>query len=232
MRLSRSEETRLLKAATRVLLEGGFPNPQRAGCPGSEVLQDIAYRRIGLTQVQEWIDHLGSCSPCYTEYDGLRRKITKVRRIRVVGIVAAVALFVGLGSVARREHWWPMRDKETNLVRPKQAEVFRPYVLDLRDWMLLRGPEESARRPPLKLPRARHLLSLYLPIGSEPGNYEFKITGAGGNAIAATAGSANLENLITVLRIKVDLTRVKAGAYVMSIRERDRSWNHYPVLLP
>jgi hypothetical protein len=232
MRLSRREETRLLKAATRVLLEGGFPNPQRAGCPGSAVLRDIAYRRIGLTQAQEWIDHLGSCSPCYMEYDGLRRKITKVRRIRAVVIAATVALFISLGSLALRVHWWPMRDKGTNLAGSKRAEVSQPYVVDLRDWMVLRGPEQSARRPLLRLPRARLLLSLYLPIGSEPGNYEFKMTGPDGNAVVATAGSANLEDHVTVLRIEVDLTRVQAGEYFMSIREQDRSWNHYPVLVP
>ena len=98
--------------------------------------------------------------------------------------------------------------------------------------MVLRGAEEAPRRPPLKLPRVRILLSIYLPIGSEPGNYEFKITGATGNPVAVAAGSARLENHITVLRIKADLTRVGEGAYSMAIREQDRSWNHYPVVLP
>jgi hypothetical protein len=230
--LSRRDEDRLFQAARRVLLTGGFPNPQRAGCPGADVLRDIAYRRIELTEAEEWIDHIGSCSPCFTEYDGFRHQIIKLRRVRVAAIAAGIGLFIGIGTLAWREEWRPRGEKEGNVAGRQQAEVFQPFVVDLRDWMVLRGAEEAPRRPPLKLPRARILLSIYLPIGSEPGNYEFKITGGTGNPVAVAAGSARLENHITVLRIKVDLTRVGEGAYFMAIREQDRSWNHYPVVLP
>jgi hypothetical protein len=88
--------------------------PQRTTCGLSRFRcpARYRYRRIGLTEAEQWIDHLGSCSPCYVEYNGLRRKITKMQRIRAVGIVASIALFMGLGSPARREHWGQCERRE------------------------------------------------------------------------------------------------------------------------
>src|SRR5439155_6320004 len=101
---------------------------------------------IELTQAEEWIDHLSSCSPCFTEYDGFRRKIIKLRRIRVAAIAAGIALFIGIGTLAWREHWRPRRGNEGSVAGPPQAVVFQPFVVDLRDWMVLRGAEEAPRR--------------------------------------------------------------------------------------
>jgi hypothetical protein len=51
-----------------------FPNPQRVGCPSSKVLRDIAFRKLRLAEVHEWLDHLGTCSPCYREFTKLRER--------------------------------------------------------------------------------------------------------------------------------------------------------------
>ena len=85
--LMRREEAKFLKAAQRVLLQGGFPNPERTGCPDKSILKAIAFREISPDQVMDWIDHLGFCSPCYKEYALLRRQVQNsamgsVRRYR------------------------------------------------------------------------------------------------------------------------------------------------------
>ena len=49
--LIRQEEARFLKAAQRVLLQGGFPNPERTGCPDKSVLRAIASREINPEQM-------------------------------------------------------------------------------------------------------------------------------------------------------------------------------------
>lgn len=59
----------------RVLLNGGFPNPERAGCPHKTVLKAIAFRELSPENVMDWIEHIGLCSPCYVEYDALRRQV-------------------------------------------------------------------------------------------------------------------------------------------------------------
>ena len=230
--LSKHDENRLLSAARRVLLTGGFPNPERTGCPGADTLRDIASRRIGLAQSEDWIDHIGSCSPCFTEYDAFRKSRIKQRRIRLSAIAAGIALVITIGAWAWLGNWRILRSKQHNITETREAEVFQPYVLDLRDWLVLRGVEEPPKRPLLKLPRARLSLAIYLPVGSEPDNYEMAISDPTGKQLVAGTGSAQLENHITVLRVRTDLRKLKAGDYVMGIRERNNSWYHYPIVLP
>jgi hypothetical protein len=73
------EEVRILHLLARGL-SSEFPNPQRVGCPGSAVLRDIAFRKLRLAEVQEWLDHLGSCSPCYQEFTVLRQQAISEQR--------------------------------------------------------------------------------------------------------------------------------------------------------
>ena len=67
MGYSESDEQRFLKVLGRGLLEG-FPNPTRTGCPSAEVLKSIASHEMPLSEAEKWLDHLGSCSPCYSDF--------------------------------------------------------------------------------------------------------------------------------------------------------------------
>ena len=85
--LMRREEAKFLEAAQRVLQQGGFPNPERTGCPDESTLKAIAFREVSPDQVMDWIDHLGFCSPCYKEYActpaaGSKPAMDSVRRHR------------------------------------------------------------------------------------------------------------------------------------------------------
>jgi hypothetical protein len=66
------DEKRILDALGRGLLKE-FPNPERSGCPGSDVLKRIASKTMPLAEVERWLDHLGSCSPCYRDFSELRK---------------------------------------------------------------------------------------------------------------------------------------------------------------
>jgi len=67
MGYSDSEEKHILKALGRGLLEE-FPNPTRTGCPPSDVLERIAGHQMLLSEAENWLDHLTSCSPCYKDF--------------------------------------------------------------------------------------------------------------------------------------------------------------------
>jgi hypothetical protein len=54
-------------------LRESFPNPERKGCPGEDVLQALAEDRIAPNDSA--LLHVGSCSECYREYLHLRREI-------------------------------------------------------------------------------------------------------------------------------------------------------------
>ena len=84
------------------LLEQGvsrdFPNPERVGCPDSSILRDIAFRKLGLAEVQQWLQHLGACSPCFQEFSDFRVKAASLSggEYAIAG-VAAVLVFAVAG---------------------------------------------------------------------------------------------------------------------------------------
>ena len=55
-----------------------YPNPDRIGCPGAEVLKRLVSLSLQLIELEEtelsgqW-EHVTHCSPCYGEYLVMRR---------------------------------------------------------------------------------------------------------------------------------------------------------------
>jgi len=223
--LTRSEEARLLKAGRRALLQGGFPNPERSGCPDKETLRAIAARNLSLEQVVEWVDHVGFCSPCYVEYDALRRQVVNRRWMRFGAIAAGIAIVVALGIWAWFGGWGHLRN---------EAGAYQVCRLDLRNRFILRGGGDQSPKPPaapLELSRGRLDLELDLPIGSREGQYEVQVLEQPGRPVASALGTAKIENYITVLKVKVELHNVSPGRYLLGIRRQELDWTYYPVLL-
>jgi hypothetical protein len=223
--LTRSEEARLLKAGRRALLQGGFPNPERSGCPDKETLRAIAARNLSLEQVVEWVDHIGFCSPCYVEYDELRRQVVNRRWMRFGAIAAGIAIVVALGIWAWFGGWGHLRN---------EAGAYQVCRLDLRDRFILRGGGDQSPKPPaapLELSRGRLDLELDLPIGSREGRYEIQVLEQPGKPVASAGGTAKIENYVTVLQVKVDLRNISPGPYLLGIRRPELDWTYYPVLL-
>ena len=91
------EEKRVLDLLTQGLSRE-FPNPQRVGCPDSAVLRGIAFRKLRLSEVDRWLEHLSSCSPCYQEFTELRKEAASQRRRTQAWLaVAAVLIFAVAG---------------------------------------------------------------------------------------------------------------------------------------
>jgi hypothetical protein len=223
--LTRSEEARLLKAGRRALLQGGFPNPERSGCPDKETLRAIAARNLSLEQVVEWVDHVGFCSPCYVEYDALRRQVVNRRWMRFGAIAAGIAIVVALGIWAWFGGWGHLRN---------EAGAYQVCRLDLRNRFILRGGGDQSPKPPaapLELSRGRLDLELDLPTGSREGQYEVKVLEQPGKPVASAGGTAKIENYVTVLQVKVDLRNISPGPYLLGIRRPELDWTYYPLLL-
>ena len=45
----------------------GFPNPERKGCPGTEVLKNLALHPEQISATDPVIEHVTHCSPCFGE---------------------------------------------------------------------------------------------------------------------------------------------------------------------
>ena len=194
------------------------PNPDRIGCPPRDVLVALARRERPIGDPA--YDHLSECSPCYLEVRALKEAADLQRR-RILIWAAAAGLVFATGSAG-----WMLLNRGTS-DEPIATEV--RTQLDLRPYALMRGETPQGDRPPLVLPRARVLLTLLLPTGSEPGPYEVEIRDANATVKASAHGDADLRNQVTTLDVVLDLLSLSGGTYQMAVRRHEGDWQLFPV---
>ena len=162
---SARDEQRLLAALGRGLVRE-FPNPGRSGCPGPDVLKRIASRTMPLDQAEKWLDHLGSCSPCYSDFSEFRKSHELRKKRTLLAIAASILVVAGITG-------WVL------LQRHNETLVAQTAVLDLRNRSLPRGTEANPVEPPLVVSRAAAHWNIFLPFGSNDGVRHSSIGGLG-----------------------------------------------------
>jgi hypothetical protein len=195
-----------------------FPNPERIGCPGSALLKGIAQGRVSLTEAEPWLDHLGSCSPCFQEFKEFRRQsVIQRRRVLTWAAASAVVLLFAVGG------WLWVRARHS-------VEATDTAVLDLRERSVARGPSQAdAGQAPLEIPRSAKHLVLDLPIGSKEGPYDVALLTDTGHQLLRATGMAELHDHIMVLRVDVDLSSIRPGEYSLGVRQPRLEWTRYPI---
>jgi hypothetical protein len=227
--LSRRQEKNLLKAA-ELAARTEFQCPERIGCPDSRTLSLLARRDSSLEPSPDLIDHIATCSPCFIEYSRIRA--AHRLRVRVSYAFISVAVVVVL-LVIGRSLYGPfgqpaISQKET----ARSLEPLKELVVDLRMWGTFRSDAETQRgRGPLRFPRTRLSLSIYLPVGSEEGTYDVALVDSSERSLREATGEARLRNFVQVLPVELNLSDVSAGLYELRIRRAQMPWNTYPVLL-
>jgi hypothetical protein len=216
-RYSVGDEKRILEALGRGLLKE-FPNPERVGCPGSDVLKRIASKRMPLAEAERWLDHLGSCSPCYKDFSELRKVRGVQRRRTLLAIAASILVAVGIAS-------WVLVQRHNKSLVPQTA------VLDLRSRSVSRSPEPNPGEQPLELRRGFSQLNIYLPLGSPEGAYEVRIVTTSGDSLLSMGGTAQLNDGITTLQLRGNPFIARPGQYILQIRKPPSEWNPYPLVL-
>jgi hypothetical protein len=214
---SRRDEKRILDVLGRGLLKD-FPNPERIGCPGADVLKKIASHEMPLSEAEKWLDHLGCCSPCYADFKRFREAFERQRRQRWLAAAASILLAVGVLG-------WALLHKRI------ESFVAQTAVLDLRDRSAARGGEPTPGEQPLEVSRGVKRLNVYLPLGSAEGPYELRIAPTSGSAIFSINGVASLKDGVTSMEAALDLSSAPPGRYVLQIRRPNSEWNSYPLLL-
>ena len=228
-----------LLAATASILRTGFPNAERTGCPPRQTLQALARKVISDTKSRNVVDHLTCCSPCFAEYERLRRRETAWRNTKSLALCASVLITVGLAVWFYAFRVSPdRRIPEPTVVQkesvPRQAAPngFEIAVLDLRNQSPVRGDQPPTPSTDVALLPARRLaLSIYLPIGSEVGEYEMQIFRETETPLVSQEGTAKLENENVVVHVRADLTRLASGRYLLRLRRASYSWRYYQVVL-
>jgi len=221
--LSLSTESQSNAADKRLLdilrqgLATEFPNPLRIGCPGNSLLKGIAQGKVSLTEAEPWLDHLGSCSPCFQEFKEFRGQCV-IQRRRVLMLVATAAVLIfAVGG------WLWVRARHS-------VEGTDTAVLDLRERSVARGQGQAdAAQAPLEIPRSAKHLVLDLPIGSKEGPYDVGLFSDTGDQLLGARGIADLHDHITGLRVDVDFSSIRPDAYSLGVRQPGLGWTRYPV---
>jgi hypothetical protein len=211
------DEKRILDVLGRGLLKE-FPNPDRAGCPGPDVLKRIASHKMPLTEAEKWLDHLTSCSPCYGDFTELQTGYRQRRMQTVLAIAASILIVAGIAG-------WAL------LFKQKGPPTVQTGVLDLRNRSVARGGEPTPGEQPLEVSRAVKHLNVHLPLGSAEGPYEMRMVTTAGSPIFTTNGVASLKDGVTSIQVVVDLSSASSGRYVLQVRSPNSEWNSYPLLL-
>ena len=202
-----------------------FPNPERRGCLGEQVVRDVATRRRPV-QDAAW-EHITHCSPCFREFLGFRRELTDarkrlVRRNRMVLVsMLAAAGIAGVVIWTGGFHGTP--------TPPTIAAVVK---VDLRPFAPLRSEVQNppqTKQVAATLSRQAIRLEISLPVGSDEGQYEVRFMDGELHPLMSSNAPTAFTDHIVSLSVAFDLSRLKPGSYVLGVHGPDGNWRTYPV---
>ena len=214
---SERDEKRILDALGRGLLKE-FPNPDRAGCPGADVLKKIASHEMPLPEAEKWLDHLTSCSPCYGDFSQFQAAHQRRRTQRLLAVAASILIVVGIAG-------WVLFQKHN------ESLVAQTAVLDLRNRSVPRGTEPNPVEPPLVVSRAAAHWNIFLPFGSDAGPYEIRLLAGSGESLVSTKANAKLADGVAEIQISVDLSSRSPGQCVLRLTRNGAPESSYVVEL-
>jgi hypothetical protein len=199
-------------------LLNAYPNPGRDGCPGDEVLKQLAGKKLPIDHPA--VMHVGRCSPCYREFKAFQGQL--LRRQALVRIAATAAVIAILSCISTyfflRQPW---RDNQV-----RQANV------NLQEHPVFRGADESPEPPqPIFLPRGKLDLHIRLPVASEPGSYQVEFMKPGSSRpVAKGSGQAQIIGNQPELHVRADAP-LRPGVYSMGVRRIPLKWQTYEVVV-
>jgi hypothetical protein len=136
-------------------------------------------------------------------------------------LAAAIVMSVFSGLLLLRDHGVKVPQPPAKPAEEIAQDVPQKRVVDLRPYERQRGAGDSGarRRPgPVILDRALLELTIQLPIGSEEGRYQFRLTDTAGVPKLETSGEGIIKNYITTVEAPFDLRAVSPGQYTLTVR--------------
>lgn len=227
---TRRQEKKLLEAAAALAREQ-FANPDRSGCPSERTLRLLASRDPSVESEPPLVDHIGTCSDCFSDYSRYRRDYKfRIRLYFAVPAAVFASVLVAWIFVPRSSPPTPPQVERVEVPPAPRAEV--AMTLDLRNRATVRGetPAKGTGSIP-RLAREPLDLSIQLPVGSENGRYELNLIDGKREVLRRATGQAALKSFIQVLSIKLDCSDLPAGTYTLRLRRGQGSWREFGVEL-
>jgi len=231
---NRSTSSKLVRdvvALGKKYARGGFPNPDREGCPSPASLRAMAYRDRRLTLKDLPASHVVTCSPCFQQYSQLRRKARVVRGIRLTTAALAVAAMIVL---AIRFTWSHTRGVEQRAITPRHAAppaAALPYRVDLASFSPTRGDAQNDSEKRVHLPQKLLKVELVLPIGMEPGQYEIRLQDSNGTIVIDKRAPGRLNGGVTSVELDIDLANAPRGDSTLMILPPGLDWRRFPAVI-
>ena len=215
----------------------GYPNPERAGCPGSDVLCDVA--RTAAPFMHPAYEHIKTCSPCLREMlhlqgNAIRDQRARVSKIRMRGILVGcvslgVAIVVLNLFLMRRDGGKPKEHIAGAVTGSQEAPLpaaLPVIAFDFRSAGPNRGADDASRQSVQHASRKVATLKITLPFGSDDGTYSVEIRHPQkGLVLRSASGTAKLLDGETMLTIpQIDLSDLPPGQYDFMFRHADAFW--------
>jgi len=245
----RSDDDRQFSQLLNRELAEGFPNPDRIGCPDSELLQRLARHQVPITEIDPWIDHLGSCSECFGNFNRLKVAFRARRRQRFILYGALACIVLASAGVLWKQLSRGREISTPGMAATKPAVVpgdrsgrqdvastdadRKPFEVMLNLTRSTTRGEKSANdsqmiRVPARLLECRMTLSL----GSSDGLYYVQVQRAvQGEALKTAQGNATINDGDVRLDVELDLSNMSAGGYLLSYRHAGESWHRVPFVI-
>lgn len=109
--------------------------------------------------------------------------------------------------------------------------VAQTAVLDLRGRSAQRGAEPGPSLPPLEMARNVSHLDIYLPLGSDEGLYDVRVTTTQGEPLLVATGRAKVKQGLTSMGVDVTPSTIRSGRCVLKIRKRRSEWSSFPLIV-
>lgn len=204
------------------------PNPDRIGCPPHEVLDALARRQLAIGDPA--YAHLADCSPCFREFREIQtsagQRLERARRQFVTAQIAMAAVILLIAALGLA--WLVLPHPTPDITSQDSPDITRAE-LDLRTSTTIRNDVPPPDSISAELPRRLLRLSILLPVGSEPGEYEIQLLDANRNAQIRGDGVAEIRSYVTTIEASLDLRKVRAGGYRLAIRRPGDDWRLFPI---
>jgi len=218
-------------------LRTGFPNPDRLGCPSREFLRGLAKHKIPIEKTEAWLDHLVTCSQCFSDYTRFSTvEAQRRRRFIALGGVAALLCIILLS-----EYVWYRQSGSTGPSNHQIARTNTPHnvtpdeiavTIQLENMATIRG-EDLQNHSTITLARGVLQLLIYLPANSRSGAYTVELLKqfTDTKALLTVSGRAEIKDGHAVLRASADLRSVPTGSYYLALRGGGGDWRYYRVMV-
>lgn len=230
--ITSSKLARDVVALGRKYAKTGFPNPNREGCPNQSRLRAIANRDKRLTLADLQASHIVSCSPCFREYERLRRAalLSGGVRIAIVSLAAVALIFLTARFVwnhaGRKIDQSITKKLPAKAPRPRIAPA--PWKVDLAAFSPKRGDTNAEPERKIHLPRKLLRAEFLLPLGLEPGTYEIRLQDSAGAVLMNKSALGRVKDGTTSVELDIDLTSVGHGSFTLMIRPPGLDWRRFP----